>query len=240
MINANNIEMIEHIEFHKNICIFDFKFNKEITAEIIDECITRNIKKIIFNNYNDVHIMFKKSNDFKGDHEHNKHWRGNRFNKSIGELNKIDLEHLVLGAKFNEHVGNLPSFLVSLILGIEFDKPLNNLPNTLKILSCKNCIKYSHDLDYLPESLEYIAIPPDFNKSLNNLPQNIRILDFNTIYDSSLILNNISILPSNLEIILLDIKDKTDLNLINNHFNKYSKIIKIEHNSYNCFDKVIS
>jgi hypothetical protein len=246
--------MIYNIDFEKNMLIFNFKFNQEITSDIINECIQKKIKKIIFNNYIDKECMYKHSNEYyhykldtkkKYINYFPNTWRGNRFNKNIDEFNKINLEHLILGSKFNQEVNNLPVSLVSLILSYEFNKPLHNLPNKLKTLSFKNCFKYSHDLDYLPESLEHIVIPPNFNKSLDNLPQNIRVLDLFNIYSYSLRSNMLSVLPSNLETIILNdkllisINDRNVLNLITNYKSKYNSMVEIMYNSYDYFKMII-
>ena len=195
--------MTNCVEFDKDLLIFTFKFNKEIESEIINECIVFKIKKIIFNNFNETEQMFIHSNNY--DWKNKIYWRGSRFNKSISEFSRINLEHLVLGAKFNQPLNNLPNSLKTLILGIEFNQPLDNLPNRIKILCCQNCIGFSHNLDYLPESLEHIVIPYNFDKSLNNLPQNIRILDLYRIsYNIGFLTNMLSNLPANLENIIVE------------------------------------
>lgn len=237
---------MENIEFDKNTVIFGYKFNKEITLDLINEFNQRNVKKMIFNNYNQKELLYKYSNVYFDGIENN-HWRGNRFNKTIEEFNKIDLECIVFGAKFNKEINNLPDSLLFLMLDYDFNKPLDNLPNKLKILCCKYCVKFSHSLDFLPESLEYIAIPPNFNKSFNNLPQNIKILDLYYISCSSNITtSNLSILPSNLETLIIQeeilyaIEDKIQLDFITQFKNKNNEIIEIINDPYNCFNMIVS
>lgn len=239
----------DNIEFDKDILLFTFRFNKEIGLEIINEYVERKIKKIIFNNYNEVEKMYSHSNDYIYDYKKKTYsgennWRGSRFNKSIDEFSKIDLKHLVLGAKFNQEIRNLPNSLESLILGIEFNQELNNLPCGLKILCCKNCIGFSHNLDYLPESLEYIVIPPNFDNSLNNLPNSIRILDLYHICNcNNLMTKMLTILPANLETIIIEdfpFYNNIITNLMNNFNNKYNNKIQVIYDKLNCFTKIIS
>ena len=233
--------MNNNCEFNNCTLIFDFKFNQDIKQEIIDKCIEQKIKKIIFNNYNDTNLMYLYSNNYFEDIDgESSSWRANRFNKSISELAKIDLEHLVLGAKFNKKVSNLPNSLETLILGMEFSQPLDNLPNNLKRLCCKNCIKFSYDLDYLPESLEHIIISPNFNKTLDNLPQNIRILDVYNISYTNYLDNNLTILPSKLESIILNLEYHDTFLLVLMTRKISDKIHIIHDKSYNIFSIFLS
>lgn len=226
------------LDSHDDTIIFRYKFNKEITEEIIDLCNNKKIKKMVFNNYIDNENMMLYSNDCCRDSDKNRNlWRGNRFNKSIDKLNNIQLTDLILGTKFNKSVSNLPDTLISLVFSYEFDKPLDNLPNKLEILSLGNCIKYSHNLDYLPESLIHIVLPPNFSFTFDNLPQSIKILDLHKIDAFYIEQFKILILPKGLQQIIID-------NTI--EFNYLSKIlennksIKISNKKIDIFKLIIT
>lgn len=230
--------MIDFFEFDKNILLISFKFNQEIPFDIINECNEKNIKTIIFNNYCNKDEMYNNSNDYV--FHFRSSWRGNRFNKSIEKFNKIDLKHLVLGVNFNQNINNLPTNLESLILDNNFNKPLDNLPNKLKLLCCKNCFNFNHNLDYLPNSLEYLVIPPNFNNSLNNLPENIKYLDLYYISHID-ITNTLSILPSNLETLIIEDLNNFDNTLLifNNFKNRFNNKLQFSYKEIDYFHKVI-
>lgn len=218
----------------KETLIFNFKFNKEISKDIINQFVDKKIKKIIFNNYkNDdifVHsFMIKHLNEYFLDYDHNFRWRGNRFNKSISDLYILDVEHLILGAKFNQLVSNLPNTLRTLVLSFEFDKPLDNLPNNLEFLCLGHCVKYSYDFDYLPESLIHLIVPPNFTHNLDNLPQSLKILDLS----ETQLLNKyiVSILPNSLEYILIKYQEDPD---------KISDLYEIREKNNNKFIQILN
>lgn len=226
----------------KETLIFNFKFNKEISVDIINKSIDNKIKKIIFNNYknDDINLnslMTKRLNEYFLDYDHNPEWRGNRFNKSINDLYILDIEHLILGVKFNQSVSNLPNTLRSLVLSFEFDKPLDNLPNNLELLCLGCCIKYSQNLDYLPESLTHLTVPSNFTHNLDNLPQSLKILDLSKT--DLLTYYTITILPNSLKYILIKYSKDWDkivdlYKIIKNNNNESIQIIyKENNNSYN-------
>jgi hypothetical protein len=223
---------------YDNAIIFTYKFNNLITENIIELCNNKKIKKMVFNNYIDNDNMMLYSNNYFRDVnlQNSNLWRGNRFNKSIDALNNIQITDLILGAKFNKSVSNLPNTLISLILSFEFNNPIDNLPNKLEILSLGDCIKYSHSLDYLPESLIHIVLPPNLSFTLDNLPQSIKILDLHKIDLFYIEQINISILPKELQVIIIidDITDE-EFNYLSTILNNNNKSINLSNKGINIF-----
>lgn len=94
-----------------------------------------------------------------------------------------DLEHLVLGPKFNHPVSNLPIKLKTIKFGASFNQDVSNLPWGLEKIHFSTG-KFDYPIDMLPETLVYVELPSNYDKDISNLPNSIEVISLNLYYKS--------------------------------------------------------
>lgn len=143
---------------------------------------------------------------------------GDDFNKSIDCLNNVDIKTIIFSkfSEFNQPIDNLPYNLINLTMGWCFNQKINNSQNTFsraknKFINKKNkswLIKSC----YLPNSLKSLNFFKDlsvFNQEIDILPSNLENLVLSSYFNLSV--NN---LPNNLK--YLSLGSNFNLSKINN------------------------
>ena len=142
--------------------VFDRDFNSELTPDIIK--FLSNYQRVIF---------------------------GCGFpDEDLPEERDLNLIYeLILGAKFNQPVNNLPNSITHLILGGIFNHPVDIsnedsptgkssiLPNSITFLVLGG-EDFNQPVDNLPESVTELIFGYRFNQPINNLPNGLKTLKF--------------------------------------------------------------
>lgn len=196
-----------------DIVKFDADFDEDFDNVLMD--IMAGCKRIYFLNSKGFGIRAKPANS--------------KFNKSV-DLLPSNLTHIKFGYSFNQRVDNLPFLLEWLEFGYSFNQRVDMLPNTITYLVFG--YSFNQPVNDLPNTLEYVSFGKKFNQSLDSLPNSIFYLNigsaeidfYNGNYHYTEFNQKTYNLPSNLENILINLKNKK-YPIKNDFVSKINKLI---------------